>query len=138
MKSKILGIFIIIFFGSISVMAQDTSENQRLSENQTYHVNTPQRNYKNSPQHHIYRDTRLGGSSPLYNTYKKNDYGAGAITTNPNKTGSINFLQQNSFDTTKNQNQIYRDTRLGGSSPNDRTYKTNDNGAGAITTNPHK
>ncbi len=33
----------------------------------------------------IYRDTRLGSSSPLYNTYKKNDYGAGAITNNPNK-----------------------------------------------------
>ncbi len=35
----------------------------------------------------IYRDTRLGSSSPLYNTYKKNDNGAGAITTNPNKGG---------------------------------------------------
>lgn len=33
----------------------------------------------------IYRDTRLGSSSPLYNTYKKNDNGAGAVTTNPNK-----------------------------------------------------
>jgi len=33
----------------------------------------------------IYRDTRLGSSSPLYNTYQKNDNGAGAITTNPNK-----------------------------------------------------
>ena len=33
----------------------------------------------------MYRDTRLGSSSPLYNTYKKNDDGAGAITTNPNK-----------------------------------------------------
>lgn len=34
-----------------------------------------------------YRDTRLGSSSPLYNTYKKNDNGAGAVTTNPNKGG---------------------------------------------------
>lgn len=42
--------------------------------------------YNNPVQHHpMYRDTRLGSSSPLYNTYKKNDYGAGAITTNPNK-----------------------------------------------------
>lgn len=31
----------------------------------------------------LYRDTRLGGSSKKYNTYKKNDNGAGAITTNP-------------------------------------------------------
>lgn len=37
---------------------------------------------------HIYRDTRLGSSSPLYDTYIKNHYGAGAITTNPNKWGS--------------------------------------------------
>lgn len=37
---------------------------------------------------HIYRDTRLGSSSPQYNTYQKNDFGAGAITTNPNKWGS--------------------------------------------------
>lgn len=33
----------------------------------------------------MYRDTRLGGSSKKYNTYKKNDNGAGAITNNPNK-----------------------------------------------------
>ncbi len=37
---------------------------------------------------HMYRDTRLGSSSPLYNTYIKNKYGAGAVTTNPNKWGS--------------------------------------------------
>ena len=33
----------------------------------------------------MYRDTRLGSSSPKYNTYKKNKYGAGGVTTNPNK-----------------------------------------------------
>jgi hypothetical protein len=31
----------------------------------------------------MYRDTRLGSSSKKYNTYKKNDNGAGAITTSP-------------------------------------------------------
>ncbi len=31
----------------------------------------------------MYRDTRLGSSSKLYNTYKKNKYGAGAVTTSP-------------------------------------------------------
>lgn len=36
----------------------------------------------------MYRDTRLGSSSPLYNTYKKNKNGAGAVTTNPNKIQS--------------------------------------------------
>ena len=36
-----------------------------------------------------YRPTRLGSSSPLYDTYKKNDNGAGAITTNPNKSAGF-------------------------------------------------
>lgn len=40
----------------------------------------------------IYRDTRLGSSSPLYNTYKKNNFGAGAITTNPNKSDGPSFI----------------------------------------------
>lgn len=44
-------------------------------------------NYNPDSASPIYRDTRLGSSSPLYNTYKKNDNGAGAITTNPNKGG---------------------------------------------------
>lgn len=42
-------------------------------------------NYNPDPASPIYRDTRLGSSSPLYNTYQKNDNGAGAVTTNPNK-----------------------------------------------------
>lgn len=45
--------------------------------------------YGNKPlTPNIYRDTRLGSSSPMYNTYIKNHYGAGAVTTNPNKWGS--------------------------------------------------
>ena len=138
MKSKIIILSITIGFFANTVMAQDTSENQRLSENQTYHISTPDRNYSNNPNNHIYRDTRLGGSSPLYNTYKKNDNGAGAITTNPNKTGSSINYNNNFFDSSQKQNTIYRDTRLGASSPGHRTYKTNDYGAGAITTNPNK
>lgn|SRR6185312_9817807 len=50
--------------------------------------NNPQKsaeNYNNRPASPLYRDTRLGSSSPLYDTYKKNDNGAGSITTNPNK-----------------------------------------------------
>lgn len=31
----------------------------------------------------IYRDTRLGSSSPLYNNYDKNKKGAGSVTTSP-------------------------------------------------------
>ena len=132
MKSKIIILSIIAGFFSYTVMGQDTSENQ------TYHIITPQRNYTNASQHHISLDTRLGGSSPLYNTYKKNDYGAGAITTNPHKTGSSITYGNNFFDSSQKQSAIYRDTRLGGSSHGHRTYKTNHYGAGAITTNPNK
>lgn len=40
------------------------------------------------PSKKMYRPTRLGSSSPKYDTYEKNKRGAGAVTTNPNKTGS--------------------------------------------------
>ena len=43
------------------------------------------KNIENDQQSTIYMDTRLGSSSKMYDTYEKNDYGAGAITTNPNK-----------------------------------------------------
>lgn len=138
MKFKITSIFFIAISVSLSAIGQDTSQNQKLSENETYHVTSSHSNYKNSPQHHIYRDTRLGGSSPGHRTYKTNDYGAGAITTNPHKTGSAITYHKKVVDSSKNQSKIYRDTRLGGSSPGHRTYKKNDYGAGAITTNPHK
>src|SRR6185437_10586767 len=102
MKSKIIFISIIICSFSYTVMGQDTSENQRLSENQTYYIRTPDANYTHNAQNHIYRDTRLGSSSPLYNTYKKNDYGAGAITTNPYKTGSSINYNYNFSDSSQN------------------------------------
>jgi len=44
-----------------------------------------QNRVENEQQSTIYIDTRLGSSSKMYDTYEKNDYGAGAITTNPNK-----------------------------------------------------
>lgn len=141
MKSKIIILLILIGFFSNTVAGQDTSENQKLSENQTYHISSQKTDYNNIPAQPVYRDTRLGSSSPLYNTYKKNDYGAGAITTNPNKTGS-SITYDNGFSDSSESEQpkekIYRDTRLGGSAPGDRSYKANDYGAGAITTNPHK
>ena len=42
-------------------------------------------NYNPDPSSPVYRDTRLGSSSPMYNTYEKNNNGAGSVTTNPNK-----------------------------------------------------
>ncbi|MDP4285138.1 MAG: hypothetical protein Q8891_11990 [Bacteroidota bacterium] len=87
----------------------------------------------------IYSDTRTGTSSPLYNSYKKNDDGAGSITTNDNKlqSGSA-YKKMPSPANSVSNSPIYRDTRLGSSSPLYNTYKKNDYGAGAITTNPNK
>lgn len=122
-----------------SANAQDTSQNQQLNQQHTYPVyNNNSNNYKTASKPHIYRDTRLGSSSPLYNTYQKNDYGAGAITNDPNKANGISQYRQNIFDTSKSSTNIYRDTRLGGSSSLYNSYRKNDYGAGAITTNPNK
>lgn len=38
---------------------------------------------KQGPARAPYRDTRLGSSSPLYDTYEKNSNGAGSVTSNP-------------------------------------------------------
>lgn len=140
MKYKIITLFFIIAFTSAasSAFSQDTSQNQKLSEEYTYPVHSNKKKYKISANHQIYRDTRLGGSSPYYNTYQKNDYGAGAITNDPNKANGVAKYPGDNFDSTNLKSKIYRDTRLGGSSPHHRTYKTNDYGAGAITTNPNK
>lgn len=89
-----------------------------------------------------YRDTRLGSSSPLYNTYRTNDNGAGSVTTNPNKEGggmpasaSQEVVNQS---THQPQKTFYGNIRLGSSSPLYNTYRTNENGAGSVTTNPNK
>lgn len=87
---------------------------------------------------HIYTDTRLGSSSPLYDTYQKNDYGAGAVTTNPNKNGGGAGIETSTPSITEpaTQNPVqYRD-RLGSSSPLYNTYEKNSYGAGSVTTSP--
>ena len=139
MKFKIFANLIFLLLITSIVSAQDTSANQSLSNDQTYPTNSPVKNYNAPQKNHIYRDTRLGSSSPYYNTYQKNDYGAGAITTNPYKTSGNASFPANHLDSSENLiSKIYRDTRLGSSSPYYNTYKKNDYGAGAITTNPHK
>ena len=105
MKIKTAFILSAAILSSTIAFGQDTTENQKLSqnkniqvpssnsqvnpiENHTYYNNNNSA-YKNIPQFdnsiHAYRDTRLGSSSSLYNTYQKNDYGAGSVTNNPNK-----------------------------------------------------
>jgi hypothetical protein len=132
---------------SISGFSQDSTQSSS-SKNKVIFKNEPRVHSTIIPaqkssvsDQHIYRDTRLGSSSPLYDTYEKNDRGAGAVTTNPHKSGSdfnsqnINLAPGNTGNTTP---EIHRDTRMGSSSPLYDTYKKNDYGAGAVTTNPNK
>lgn len=69
----------------------------------------------------VYSDTKLGG---------------GSITSNPNKSMGTNV--SNPSTNSNAPGTIYRDTRLGSSSPLYNTYEKNDNGAGSVTTNPNK
>ena len=96
MKQKIITVIIILFCISGQGFSQDTTHLTKHSNHTAYnHHNTVSKKssgivkqegpQKMVPKAHIYRDTRLGGSSKKYNTYRKNDNGAGAITTNPNK-----------------------------------------------------
>ncbi|HSV10052.1 MAG TPA: hypothetical protein VLI68_04740 [Hanamia sp.] len=137
MKAKTLAIFFSGFFISNCVFSQDTSANQKLTQDRTYEP-ALQPNEYSTPQPHIYRDTRLGSSSPLYNTYQKNDYGAGSITTNPNKGSGSTFTPTYPSIDSSQKSLSYPDTRLGSSSPLYNTYQKNVSGAGAITTNPNK
>ena len=137
MKIKTGITLITALFISDYVFSQDTSLNQKLSENETYHIAPTNNNQISQPQDQIHRDSRSGSSSPMYNTYQKNNNGAGAITTNPNKGSGSTFTSSFNLDSTQ-KSPVYHDTRLGSSSPLYNTYQKNNYGAGAITTNPNK
>lgn len=105
MKKYLFGIVALLFI-SLTSKSQNSNEVNKADSNYLYRIDTVKQNtyptktqqlqssqYPRMYDHvrltpHIYRDTRLGSSSPLYNSYIKNHYGAGAITTNPNKWGS--------------------------------------------------
>ncbi len=90
MKTKAL-LFVPGILFSLSVLGQDSTSSQE--KNKVIFKNEPEvratitpaqkANSETTPQ--FYRDTRLGSSSPLYNTYQKNLNGAGAVTNDPNK-----------------------------------------------------
>ncbi|MBS1735057.1 MAG: hypothetical protein JSS98_00445 [Bacteroidetes bacterium] len=80
-KLMISAIFLLCYNGAA---AQDSTTNKKPTTEAHQYRKLPNRP---PAKMHIYRDTRLGSSSPMYNTYRKNDNGAGAITTNPNKGG---------------------------------------------------
>lgn len=62
------------------VIADTTAINKPM--NTVVPVTKPQVQRK-APPSNPYRDTRLGSSSPLYDTYEKNSNGAGSVTTTP-------------------------------------------------------
>jgi len=119
-----------------SIGTSSISERPGLKVNKPAIINTPPPVKTSSP----YRDTRLGSSSPMYDTYRSNDNGAGSITTNPNKSiGSVSVSPvpgPENPSSIVNKPEIYRDTRLGSSSPLYNTYRLNDDGAGSVTTSP--
>lgn len=91
MKTK-LALTAFGFFLSAAAFAQDSSSMKRPSKvtfKSDAHMHstiiTPVKSVPAPVNEATYHDTRLGSSSPMYNTYRKNDYGAGSVTNNPNK-----------------------------------------------------
>ena len=75
------------------------------NEQQVYPAITSGSKANTDASHPIYYDTRLGSSSPLYNSYQKNDYGAGAVTNDYNKGQSAGIRE-----VSVPQNQFKRNT----------------------------
>lgn len=87
-------LFIFVFAFTLVLQAQDTTKNRKQTVKQVEEYDTvlvpKQRTritFRNRKK--VYRPTRLGSSSPLYDTYKRNDEGAGSVTTNPNKAKDL-------------------------------------------------
>lgn len=92
-----------------------------------------------SAEQPISPDTRMGSSSPLYNTYEKNAYGAGSVTTNQHKAGGgYTPVGEQPAARPKEESNVTQRQRLGSSSPEANTYEKNRNGAGSVTTNQNK
>lgn len=137
MKTKLV-LFIQALLISFAAFSQDSTFSYQKNASPIHTPNIPKQSYKGVNQP-AYFDTRLGSSSPLYNSYQKNLNGAGAVTNDSHKgqNGQIFGSSLPEINSTSNST-IYKDTRLGSSSPLYNTYQKNDFGAGAITSNPNK
>lgn len=85
MKLRIFFVIITAISFSLTAYSQDSTKKvlkPRMKSNVQIHKKKYRRMHDTTK---IYRDTRLGSSEKKYNTYKKNDNGAGAITTSPKK-----------------------------------------------------
>lgn len=83
--------FLIVAFSFFSATAFSQGVPQKKSDTSATQKVMEQRTVTQPPVAPMYMDTRLGSSSPMYDTYQKNDDGAGAITNNPNKSGGGGF-----------------------------------------------
>ncbi|MDQ2863299.1 MAG: hypothetical protein M3R50_06565 [Bacteroidota bacterium] len=95
MKNKFITLMMMFFLISAQGFSQDTTHVSNVKKHtRSIHYTTSKNSsstpstkykYKRVAKKPLYRDTRLGGSSKQYDTYKKNDNGAGAVTNNPKK-----------------------------------------------------
>ena len=94
MKNKILPLLVLYVLISFQVFSQDAtlhlapkkttihkSSQPGLKKETTY--TNPDKIHKTPAKKPMYLDTRLGSNTKKYDTYKKNDKGAGAATTSP-------------------------------------------------------
>ena len=86
MQNKIitlLSLFLVLC--SVKGFSQTTQQAKQTSAVATSTTKTTAMHKKTIAKapHKIYFDTRKGSSSPLYNTWRKNANGAGAVTTSP-------------------------------------------------------
>ncbi len=83
MKKKIFISFTAVFMLTLGAFAQDSSKVQKDSDKSWPAVTDRRYEPADSTGPKLYRPTRLGSSEKQYDTYKKNDFGAGAVTTDP-------------------------------------------------------
>ncbi|MEO6187541.1 MAG: hypothetical protein ABIO82_06290 [Ginsengibacter sp.] len=83
MKKKISISFAVSLLISFSAFSQDSTRAKVPSDKSWPAITDRRYEPGDSADPKLYRPTRLGSSEPQYDTYKKNDYGAGAVTTEP-------------------------------------------------------
>ncbi len=86
MKFRIFFVVMVATSFSLAAYSQDSTKKELKPRMKSGSIQMHKKKYKRMHDTtKIYRDTRLGSSEKKYNTYKKNDNGAGAVTTSPKK-----------------------------------------------------
>lgn len=86
MKLRIFFVIMVATSFSLTAYSQDSTKRVLKPRITADSIQMHKKKYKNMhAKTKIYRDTRLGSSEKKYDTYKKNDNGAGSVTTSPKK-----------------------------------------------------